>query len=166
MFSNLRTNSQIYILHKDANPRVEIATVTGVSMPRPKFPIPQNFGQVQDMVIDVDARIGEQSVSYKGLPATGDVADSAADGVTVTTGRDAMNAEVSALRQRSIDAVNSIGYHKGVIAGCDRILETINPEYAEKQAQQAEIAQLKSQMSEILQILKGGRHDSDTPQKS
>lgn len=118
------------------------------------------------MVVDVDARIGEQVVSYRNLPASGDVADSLADGVTVATGRDAMNAEVSALRQRSIDAVNSIGYHKGIIAGCDKILETINPEYAEKQAQQAEIAQLKNQVEEILHLLKGGRHDSEPSQKS
>lgn len=166
MFSNLRTNSQIYILHKDANPHVELATVVSVSMPRPKFSMPQTFGQPQELVVDVEARIGEQTVSYKNLPASGDVADSVGDGVTVTTGRDAMNAEVSALRQRSIDAVNSIGYHKGVIAGCDKILEAINPEYAEKQAQQAEINSLKSQVSEILQILKGGKHDSDIPQKS
>lgn len=162
MFSNLRTNSQIYILHKDSAPRVEIATVTGVSAPRPKFPIPQNFGQVQDMVVDVDARIGELVVSYKCLPANSDVADSMTDGVTVATGRDAMNAEVSAFRQRSVDAINSIDYHKGIIAGCDRILETINPEYAEKQAQQAEINGLKQQMAEILSILKGGKHDSES----
>lgn len=166
MFSNLRTNSQIYILHKDNNPRVEIASVTSVSIPRPKYAIPQTFGQPQEMVVDVDARIGEQVVSYRNLPASGDVADSLADGVTVATGRDAMNAEVSALRQRSIDAVNSIGYHKGIIAGCDKILETINPEYAEKQAQQAEIAQLKNQVEEILHLLKGGRYDSEPSQKS
>lgn len=165
MFSNLRTSSQIYILHKEANPRIEIATVTSVSMPRPKFSVPQAFGQPQEMVVDIEARIGEQNVSYRNLPANGDVADSMADGVTVATGRDAMNAEVSAFRQRSIDAVNSIDYHKGVIAGCDKILETINPEYAEKQAQQAEIAQLKSQMSEILSILKA-KAGSETSQKT
>lgn len=165
MFSNLRTNSQLYILHKEANPHIEIATVTSVSMPRPKFAMPQTFGQPQEMVVDVDARIGEQSVSYKCLPAGSDVADSAADGVTVATGRDAMNAEVSALRQRSIDAVNSISYHKGVIAGCDKILETINPEYAEKQAQQAEINSLKQQVTEILNILKA-KTGSEPSQKS
>lgn len=165
MFSNLRTNSQLYILHKEANPHIEIATVTSVSMPRPKFAMPQTFGQPQEMVVDVDARIGEQTVSYKCLPANSDVADSAADGVTVATGRDAMNAEVSALRQRSIDAVNSIGYHKGVIAGCDKILETINPEYAEKQAQQAEINSLKQQVTEILNILKA-KTGSEPSQKS
>lgn len=37
MFSNLRTNSQIYILHRDATPYVEIGQVVSVSQPRPRF---------------------------------------------------------------------------------------------------------------------------------
>lgn len=39
MFSNLRANSQIYILHKDASPYVEIGSVVSVSQPQPKFPV-------------------------------------------------------------------------------------------------------------------------------
>ena len=37
MFSNLRTNSQLYILHRDTTPYIEIGQVVSVSQPRPRF---------------------------------------------------------------------------------------------------------------------------------
>lgn len=39
--------------------------------------------------------------------------------------------------------------HKSVIAGCDKMLTLLNPEFAEKQRQEQEIASLKGQMSEM-----------------
>lgn len=46
MFSNLRQNSTIYILHKDGKPYIETGSVTAVSAPRPKYPIPGAIGQI------------------------------------------------------------------------------------------------------------------------
>ena len=65
-----------------------------------------------------------------------------------------MNAEVVSLKNKSIDAINSVDYHKGVIDGCDIILSGLNPEYAERQQQQAEINDLKAQMAELIKINK------------
>ena len=161
MFSNLRANSQIFILHKGAAPFVEVGTVLSVSIPRPKFSIPQ-YGQLQDMVVDVTARIGERSETFQALPAGLDVADSMGnDNVVVTTGRDSMNAEVASMKQKSQDILNSIEYHKSIICECDKILENINPEYAEKQAQQARISSLESQLAEVLRLLKDRNTCSD-----
>lgn len=162
MFSNLRANSQIYILHKGSTPFIEMGSVISVSTPRPKFPIPQ-FGQMQDLVVDVTAKVGERSETYQALPANLDVADSVGtDNVVVTTGRDSMNAEVASLKQKSLDIVNSVDYHKSIVAECDKILESINPEFAEKQAQQAKIASLESQLAEVLRLLKDRETGSDT----
>ena len=44
MFSNLRQNSTIYILHKDGKPYIETGSVTAVSAPRPKYPTPGSGG--------------------------------------------------------------------------------------------------------------------------
>lgn len=60
-----------------------------------------------------------------------------------------MNSEVSAIRQKSLDELNRRNYHENVIAGCDKILTILNPEFAEKQRQEQEIATLKGQMSEM-----------------
>ena len=146
-FQNLRPNNQIYILHKEAKPYIDKGTVVSVSMPTPKYPVPQQFGQAPEMVVDVVVKVGEQNVTYQKLPANQEIADFGNAGMQViSTSRDAMNAEVMSIKQRSIDIINSISFHQDMIAGCDVILQSLNPEYAEKQQQQAEINALKEQM--------------------
>lgn len=146
-FQNLRPNGQVYILHKEGKPYIDKATVISVSMPTPKYPIPQQFGQAPEMVVDLVVKVGEQNITYQKLPANQDIADFGPTGMQViSTSRDAMNAEVMSMKQKSIDHINSVGFHQDLIAGCDIILQTLNPEYAEKQQQQAEINGLKEQM--------------------
>ena len=64
-----------------------------------------------------------------------------------------MNAEILSFKQKSVDTINSIEYHKQIITSCESILNSLNPEYAEKKQQQDEITTLKSQMSEVTQGL-------------
>ena len=37
------------------------------------------------------------------------------------------------MKQKSIDIINSMDFHNSVIAGCDKMLTLLNPEFAEKQ---------------------------------
>lgn len=149
MFQSLRQNSQIYIFHKGSNPLLEVGTVTNVPIPRAKFPSVPNFGQPQEMIIDLTVKVGDRVVNYSGLPATAEIADSSSNGdsVVVSDNRSAMNAEIFSYKQRSIDIINSVEQHKGIISGCDAILNDLNPEYAQKQQQEAKLTSLEEQMS-------------------
>lgn len=150
MFQNLRENSIVYLLHKDNTPYIETASVVRVSAPMPKFQIPQNFGQPQEMTVDMVIRIGGSEMTLQKLPANGEISSTMVGGnVTIAASRDAMNAEVSNMKQKSQDLLNSIDYHKGVIESCDKLLMQLNPEFAEKQRQQEEISTLKIQMGEM-----------------
>ena len=120
MFSNLRANSQVYILHKDANPYVEVGSVVSVSQPVPKFPVP-NFMQQQEMVVDLTVNINGNTLTLQKLPASLDVADQGVNGnLVITTSREAMNAEVDALRQKSFNVINSLEYHQKVVQDCEQ----------------------------------------------
>lgn len=103
------------------------------------------------MVVDLTVKVNNQIVNYNGLPANLDIADSFSNGesIVITDSREAMNAEILSFKQKSVDTINSIDFHKKVIAGCDDILNSLNPEYAEKKQQQDEISTLKTQMSEV-----------------
>jgi hypothetical protein len=57
MFQSLRANSQLFILHKDRQSYIETGSVISVTAPVPKFPIPQNYGQPQEMVVDVVVKV-------------------------------------------------------------------------------------------------------------
>lgn len=150
MFSNLRANSQIYILHKDASPYVEIGSVVSVSQPQPKFPVP-NFMQPQEMVVDITVRVNENTVTLQKLPANLDVADQGINGnMVITTSREAMNAEIDSLRQKSLSVINSVEYHQKLVQDCEQLLQRLNPEFAEQKQQKQEIDLLKQQMSDMM----------------
>ena len=155
MFSNLRTNSQIYILHRDATPYVEIGQVISVSQPQPRYQV-NNFMAPQELVVDIVVNINGNNVTLQKLPANLDVADqgTAEAGVIITTSREAMNSEVDSLRQKSISILNSIDYHKKRVQDCELLLQRLNPEFAEQKQQKQEINMLKSQMSEMMNGMK------------
>jgi hypothetical protein len=154
MFSNLRTNSQIYILHKEASPYVEVGTVMNVSQPVPKFPM-NNFMNQQELVVDVTVKINDSTVTLQKLPANLDIADQGINGnIVITTSREAMNSEVDALRQKSLGILNSVEYHQKVVQDCEILLQRLNPEFAEQRQQKQEIDTLKAQMSEMMSDMK------------
>ena len=151
MFQSIRQNAQIYVLHKGDNPYMELGYVTGVSVPRPKYTVPATFNN-QEMVVDITANINGQNVSYKNLPANVDIADSFHNTTTVVVSmsKDAINAEINNLKQKSIDVLNSVDIHKRLIDSYDKIILDLNPEFADKQKQQDEINELKQQMSDLI----------------
>ena len=148
MFQSLRPNNQIFILHKDKS-LLEVGSVVSVSMPTPKYPVPQVFGQPQEMVVDIVVKVNNQDVTYQKLPANLDIADFGTNGIVVSDNKIAMNSEIMSLKQKSVDALNSVEFHQKVIANCDKMLSDLNPEFAEKQQQQAEINELKSQVNDL-----------------
>ena len=135
MFSNLRPNSQIYILYKDASPRLDVGSVVSVSMPVPKYPIQPMFGQPQEMVVDITVKVNNQDVTYQKIPANLDIADFNNSNIVLSDSREAM--------------ISSVDFHKEMITCFDRILTELNPELAEKQQQQSEINSLKNQVGEM-----------------
>lgn len=155
MFSNLRTNSQLYILHKESTPYVEVGQVLSVSQPQPRFPV-ANFMSPQELVVDVVVRINGNDITLQKLPANLDVADQGtANGtLVITTSREAMNAEVDSMRQKSLGILNSVEYHKKIVQDCEVLLQRLNPEFAEQKQQKQEIDMLKSQMSEMMNGMK------------
>ena len=168
MFQSVRPNSPIYILHKGDNARLETGYVVNQPIPKPKYPIPANFGQPQEMIVDLIVKVNDTNVNYNSLPAQADISDSYSNGesITISDSRDAMNAEIMSAKQKSTDVINSVGYHKALIEQYDKLLSDFNPEVAEKQAQQQEMASIKEKMEEmtrtmnlLMQQMKGVKHE-------
>lgn len=106
-----------------------------------------------EMVVDVTVSVNGQTTTFQALPAGAEIADFGQNGnIVISCTKDAMNSEISSMRQRSVDIVNSEAMHRSIIAGCDEMLNALNPEYAERQRQEKEITELKRQMSELLEM--------------
>lgn len=151
MFQSVRPNSPIYVFHKGDNPRIETGYVVNQPIPKPKYQIPPTFGQPQEMIVDLVVKLNDITVNYNSIPASLDIADSYSNGenIVISDSKDAINAEIISLKQKSIDIINSVDYHKTLINNYDKILSEFNPDVAEKQAQQKEIADLRLQMTEM-----------------
>lgn len=150
MFSNLRPNSQLYILHKDATPYVELGQVVSVSQPMPRYQT-NTFMSPQELVVDIVVNVNGNNITLQKLPANLDVADqgTANGALFISTSRESMNTEINSLRQKSQDIINSVDYHKKVIQDCEVLLQRLNPEFAEQKQQKQEIDTLKAQISEM-----------------
>lgn len=148
MFQSVRPNSQVFIFHKGNTTSLDVGYVTNQPMPKPKYSIPQTFGQPQEMVVDLIVKVGETTLNLNGIPANLDIADTYSNGesIVVSTSREAMSSEVISTKQKSIDAVNSYSFNKDRIAKCDEILGMLNPEFAEKQVQKEEMSDLKAKV--------------------
>lgn len=155
MFSNLRTNSQLYILHRDTTPYIEIGQVVSVSQPRPRFQT-NSYITPQEQVVDVVVSINGNNITLQSLPANLDVADQGTinGSLFISTSRDAMNTEINSMRQKSLDIINSIDTHKKIIQDCELLLQRLNPEFAEQKQQKQELDTLKMQVSEIMNGMK------------
>lgn len=152
MFQSLRTNQQFYILTKGVNPRLDIGIVTAVTAPQMKFQsIPQGLGAQPEYVVDVTVTVNGATQQYQRLPANKEIADFG-DGygnIVVSTSRDAMNNEIATLKNRSEDHIKRVDEERQKIVAYEQILQQLNPEYAEKQKQEAEIINLKNKVSAI-----------------
>lgn len=146
MFKSLRPNNSVYILHKDTAV-LDIGSLVSVSNPVPKYSFQPSFAAPQEMIVDLVVKVNNQDVAYKQLPALADIADFGE--MVITDNREAMNSEIMSLKQRSVDLIGSMDFHKNIISNCDKMLTDLNPEFAEKQQQQDEINALKSNVSDL-----------------
>lgn len=151
MFRSLRTNQQFYILTKGANPRLDIGMVTSVSQPVVKFqPMPQ-IGAPTEYVVDINVSLNGAQQTFQKLPADKEIADfgEGFGNIVVTANRDAMNAEIASLKNKSEEHLKRVDEERGKIVAYDAILQQLNPEYAEKQKQEQKILNLENQMAQM-----------------
>lgn len=53
------------------------------------------------------------------------------------------------MRNRSSEILGSVDHHRSVIESCDKMLQVLNPEFAERQRQEAENKALRQELSEL-----------------
>ena len=147
MFQNLRENQQIYVLTKNPNPSIDIANVVRIQGPVPKFQTAPNMIPQTEYVLDVTVNINGMTRTFQQLPVNKDSAEYVNDQTIVAMTRDAMNAELTALKNESLSAIQRGRDEEARLPIWDKLILQLNPEVAEKQRQEQEITSLKSQIA-------------------
>ena len=143
-FQSLGQGSPFYILRQGEKPMLEVGTVKSKSQPRAKFPTATpNIMQGMQMqqVIDVVATVNGKDESFPEIPVNVEIAQKG--NVTFSGSREAMLQAVDAMLQASKKALEQTDYHKSVIAESERMMETLNPQYAENKQQARTIKDLQ-----------------------
>ena len=168
-FNSLGNGNPFYVLRRGEKPLLEVGVVKSKSQPRAKFPTqtPNIMTGVQmQQVIDVIATINGKDETFSDIPINVEIAARGND--TFSGSREAMLQAVDAMLQTSKKAIDQIPYHKSVIAESEKMLEVLNPQYAENKKQartiqgleekqratDARIATIETQNAEMLSILR------------
>jgi hypothetical protein len=85
-------------------PTLEIGKITNVSVPIPKY---GNTSMYTDLILDITADVDGRSTNFQKLPANSEIADFG-NNIVVAVSKEAMNSEVTSMKQRSLDILNSI----------------------------------------------------------
>ena len=168
-FNSLGNGNPFYVLRRGEKPVLEVGVVKSKSQPRAKFPTATPnvmAGMQMQQVIDIVATINGKDETFSEIPINVEIAARGND--TFSGSREAMLQAVDAMLQTSKKAIEQVPYHKGVIAESEKMLEVLNPQYAEnkqnarviqslqekQKAQDQQLAELKAQNSEMLSILR------------
>jgi hypothetical protein len=168
-FNSLGNGNPFYILRQGEKPTLEVGVVKSKTQPRMKFPTQTPnlmTGMQTQQVIDVVATINGKDETFNDIPLGVEIA--ARGNVTFSGSREAMLQAVDAMLQTSKKAIEQVPYHKSVIAESEKMLEVLNPQYAENKKQARTISDLErrqavtdEKLDSILKILQ--KLDSPAP---
>ena len=159
---SLTNGSPFYVLKKGECPKLVVGIVKSKSNPRPQYQTStpslmngMNFQQVVDLTVTIN---GNDRV-INNIPLNVEIA--AMGNETFSGSREAMLQAVDSMLQTSKKALEQIPWHKNTIVEAEKMLEVLNPRYAEEKKQARTINDLEkrqaatdAKLDSILSILK------------
>lgn len=155
-FNSLVNGNPFYVLRKlEDKPVLEIGVVKSKSALQPKYQSQTqpgmfngtNVQQVMTIVVTVNGSDRE----YSDVPANVEIA--AKGNETFTGSREAMLQFVDSMMRDSDLALKMMDYHKSVKTEGEKMIETLNPRYAEEKRQAIAISELERRQLEISEKL-------------
>ncbi len=153
-FNSITNGNPFYVLRKGEKPILEVGVVKAKSQPRAKWPTQTPnimTGMQMQQVVDVTATINGKDETFADIPVNVEIAARGND--TFSGSREAMLQAVDAMLQTSKKAIDQIPYHKGVIAESEKMLEVLNPQYADNKRQARTIQSLEEKQKATEQQL-------------
>ena len=134
-FISLGVGAPFYILHKGEKPTLEVGTVKTKSDPKPPFQaqtqgVFNGLTQMQN-VIDVVVSVNGTDTPFSNLKANAETEQYNNGKTLVSCSREAMLQSVDSMIQASKKALEQVDYHKSVLKEGEKMLEVLNPTYAE-----------------------------------
>lgn len=147
-FNSLGNGNPFYVLRQGEKPTLEVGVVKQKSQPRAKFPTqtPNLMNGLQmQQVIDVVATINGKDETFAEIPVNVEIAQKG--GMMFSGSREAMLQAVDAQMQASKKHIEENAYHVASIPIYEKMMETLNPQYAENKQQARTIKDLQERQN-------------------
>lgn len=147
-FNSLGAGNPFYILRKGEKPMLEVGVVKSKSQPKAQYPTQTpniGIGMQFQQVVDVIATINGKDETFPNLPINVEIAQKGND--TFSGSREAMLQAVDSMLQTSKKAIEQVEYHRSVLKEGEKMLETLNPRYAEEKRQAKTIKTLEERQA-------------------
>ena len=147
-FNSLGNGNPFYVLRQGEKPTLEVGVVKQKSQPRAKFPTqtPNLMNGLQmQQVIDVVATINGKDETFAEIPVNVEIAQKG--GMMFSGSREAMLQAVDAQMQASKKHIEENTYHVASIPLYEKMMETLNPQYAENKQQARTIKDLQERQN-------------------
>jgi len=153
-FKSLQPGQPIYIIYRNDKPRLVVAEV--VSRNEPHFNVNNPtaaIGTNLKQVVDITAKNGEEVIPLGNLTADMETATYNNGAQFIGASSEATLREVDRMMAESRAVLDKVDYHQSVLAEGEKMLEVLNPQYKEAKAQKQDIADLRGQMSQLMQMM-------------
>ena len=147
-FNSLAVGQPFYVLHKSEKPSLQVGVVKSKGDPKPPYQaatpniyagIAANQGTVVDMVVTISGN----DVPFNNLPLASESTTYNNGNTYVSGSREATLQAVDAMIQTSKKVLEQVDYHKLVLKEGEKMLETLNPRYAEEKKRDRTIKSLE-----------------------
>lgn len=149
-FNSLAVGQPFYVLQKSEKPTLQVGVVKTKGDPKPPYPtatpnimsgLPIMGGQGN--VVDVVVTIGGSDVPFNNLPTASESTTYNNGNTFVSGSREATLQAVDTMIQASKKVLEQVDYHKSVLKEGEKMLETLNPRYAEEKKRDRTIRSLE-----------------------
>lgn len=148
-FNSLAVGQPFYVLQKSDKPALQVGVVKTKSDPRSPYQTatPNVFAGLPNMtqgnVIDMTVTIGGSDVPFNNLPVASESTTYNNGNTFVSGSREATLQAVDTMIQSSKKVLEQVDYHKSVLKEGEKMLETLNPRYAEEKKRDRSIKSLE-----------------------
>jgi len=153
MFQSLSQGATVTVLYRNI-PRVADGRVVSVNTHLPQYNPQQPMAMMNGPVTDITVQVGDETIPFVGLPASGVVANFPEKGYFLSTDRSAVIREVEAMLSASKQVLQSIPAHEKMVRDCESLLLDLNPDRKKEAEQAKEMSALRGEIEELKSLLR------------
>lgn len=153
MFQNLTQGATLSVLYKNI-PRVEQGRVLSVNTHLPVFNPQQPMNMMNGPITDITVQVGEETIPFVGLPASGVVANFPEKGLYISIDPSAIKREVEASASALKQELDSVPAKQKLYQGYEALRLELNPERQRDIQHEKEITSLRGEIAELKDLVR------------